>query len=67
MKLSRSKVSDLIKSKKCFLNDQLIEKESIQLHDNDVITLRGYGKFIYVGCIKTTKSGKLYIKINQYV
>lgn len=67
MKLSRSKVSDLIKSKKCFLNDQLIEKESILLHDNDVITLRGYGKFIYVGCIKTTKSGKLYIKINQYV
>ena len=24
------------------------------------VELRGYGKFIYVGCIKTTKSGKLY-------
>ena len=39
---------------------------SYQLKDGDIISVRGYGKFIYKETVKITKKGRAYISLNKY-
>ncbi len=63
---SRSKLSGLIEGKKVFVNSRLTESNSYQLKDGDIVSVRGYGKFIYNETIGTTKKGRAYISLNKY-
>lgn len=63
---SRSGLSGLIEGKKVFVNSRLIESNSYQLKNGDVVSVRGYGKFIYNEMIGTTKKGRAYISLNKY-
>lgn len=63
---SRSGLSGLIEGKKVFVNSCLIESNSYQLKNGDVVSVRGYGKFIYNEMIGTTKKGRAYISLNKY-
>ena len=51
---SRTKLSGLIEGAKVFVNGKLITTNSYQLKENDVISVRGYGKFRYNGCLLYT-------------
>ncbi|MBR3768649.1 MAG: hypothetical protein IKL10_10500 [Clostridia bacterium] len=64
--LSRSAAESLFKSKKVFINSAQCENTSKQLKENDTISVRGYGKFIYCGEISSTKKGRLKIGIKIY-
>lgn len=63
---SRSSLSGLIEGKKVFVNSRLIESNSYQLKNGDVVSVRGYGKFIYNETIGTTKKGRAYISLSKY-
>ena len=41
-------------------------KFSKKIELNDIITIRGKGKFIFEGIEKETKSGKLLVNIKKY-
>lgn len=63
---SRSKLSGLIEGKKVFVNSRLVESNSYQMKNGDVVSVRGYGKFIYKETVGTTKKGRSYISLNKY-
>lgn len=65
--LSRSKCIPLFQEKKVFVNSRQYENNSGTLKAGDVVSVRGYGKFIYQGVIRETKKGRLTVGIEKYV
>lgn len=65
-KLSRNKAAELFLARKIFLNGTVMENHSYLLKPNDVISIRGYGKFIYKGIEYTTKKSRLVIQLLKY-
>lgn len=64
--LSRSQSIDHFRAKKIYVNSRLCENNSYQLKQGDVISVRGYGKFVYNGVGYQTKKGKLSVKVGIY-
>lgn len=66
-KLSRSQSTELFRQKKVFVNGRLQENNSYMLREEDVVSARGYGKFIFRGEKHTTRKGKLVVGIDLFV
>ena len=64
--LSRSQSIEYFRAKKIYVNSRLCENNSYQLKPGDVISVRGYGKFVYNGVGYQTKKGKLSVKVGIY-
>lgn len=65
-KLSRDKANTLILSGKVFRNYAEIKNSSRLLKENDILTIRGYGKYIIKQQIGFTKKDRIKIIINHY-
>ncbi len=63
--LSRGDSLELFRQKKVYLNGILCENNSILLKPEDIITVRGFGKFTYAGYEGISKKGKKNIVINM--
>lgn len=63
---SRSSLSGLIEGGKVFVGGKLILSNSYTLKENDVVSVRGYGKFIYAGTSYQTKKGRYSVKVLLY-
>lgn len=64
--LSRSQSIEHFRAKKIYVNSRLCENNSYQLKQEDVISVRGFGKFVYYGVEYKTKKGKLSVKVGIY-
>ena len=64
---SRNQSMELFRTKKIFINSRLCENNSYQLKKEDIISVRGYGKFQYQGISHETKKGKISVLIDVYV
>ncbi|MCR4893080.1 MAG: hypothetical protein K5989_12985 [Lachnospiraceae bacterium] len=64
---SRGRVTERFRKKEVFLNGRITENSSSPLHAGDILTIRGLGKFIYDGPIRTTKKDRLLVRLRQYV
>ena len=64
---SRSKLSAYITGKKVFVNSRLIESNSYMLKDNDIVSVRGLGKFVFKETVGLTKKGRNYITLKKYI
>jgi len=64
--ISRSSLTGLIEGGKVFVNSKEILSNSYSLKENDVVSVRGLGKFIYVGTTYQTKKGRYSVKILLY-
>ena len=64
---SRTKALDIIKSERVFVNGKLETKISKQIRLDDIITIRGKGRFVVKGFIGTTRSGRTIVEIEKYV
>lgn len=65
--LSRSQSVQLFQTKKIFVNGRQYEKSSGVLKPQDVVSVRGYGKFIFNGWINETKKGRIRVEILRYI
>ena len=65
-KTSRSVANEYIEQGKVFINGVNEYKTSKKIIENDIITIRGKGKFIFIGIEKETKSGRLLANIKKY-
>ncbi len=63
--LSRGESLELFRQKKVFLNGLLFENSSGLLKPEDVVTVRGFGKFTYLGCEGVSKKGKKNIVVSM--
>ena len=67
VKTSRSKAVQIIAQERVFVNGQNETKISKNIKLNDVITIRGKGRFIIKGSTGTTRSGRTVVLIEKYV
>ena len=65
--LSRSQSIELFRAKKIFVNGRQYENNSGILKDGDIVSVRGYGKFVFAGFLLQTKKGRIRIGIKKYI
>ena len=66
-KLSRSQALQLFKSQKVFLNGRVCENNSYQVKEQDIISVRGFGKMEFIRISGETRKGRIYITVLIYV
>lgn len=66
-KLSRSQSIELFRTKRIFVNGRQYENNSGVLKQGDVVSVRGFGKFIFDGFLNETRKGRIRIRIRRYV
>ena len=66
-RLSRTAAAELFRAKKVFLNHTVCEHPDRTLKENDVVSVRGYGKFRFTGQTGETKKGRAVAEIELYV
>ncbi len=67
VRTSRSKAVQIIDQERVFVNGQNETKASKQLKLNDIITIRGKGRFVIKEFSGTTRSGRTVVLIEKYV
>lgn len=65
-KLSRSQALDLFRQEKVFVNGKMIQNSTYTCKPDDIVSVRGYGRFIYSSECGTTGKGRLKFKYNIY-
>jgi RNA-binding protein YlmH len=65
-KLSRGESQALFAQNKVFVNSYLTEDTSHILNTNSIISVRGFGRFIYEGIVKETKKGRLFVNVRIF-
>lgn len=64
--LSRSTADAYFNGKKVFVNSSQCENASKLLKENDTVSVRGFGKFIFNKAVSQTKKGRLKISVSLY-
>lgn len=64
---SRSQSVILIQSQKVFVNERIISSNAYDCKKGDIISIRGFGKFIYDGSTGETRKGRTKINIRKYI
>lgn len=64
---SRSSLKGVIEGGKVFVGGRLVQSGSYTLKDNEIVSVRGFGKFIYCGTAYQTKKGRYSVKILLYI
>lgn len=65
--MSREDSLSLFKKRLVFVSGKLCENNSYTPKENDVISVRGFGRFIYRGPVSTSRKGKLNVEVEIYV
>ena len=65
-KVSRSHANDLIKQQYVKINHLVVDKATTIVKENDIISIRRSGRYIFDGVIKQTKKDKLLIQYRKY-
>lgn len=64
---SRSKLTPLIEGGRVYVNGKLITSNGYHVRENDIISVRGMGRFQYKGILSETKKGRYYVSIHKYI
>ncbi|HHT97646.1 MAG TPA: RNA-binding protein [Clostridiales bacterium] len=64
--ISRNKLTDYILAGKVFVNSKVVISNNYSLKENDIVSVRGLGKFSFIGISYKTKKGRQSIKIHLY-
>ena len=67
IKCSRSKAGEIIKQERVLINHEIVEKNSRTVKENDMITVRGKGRFQIKQIIGSTKKGNTILEVEIYV
>lgn len=64
---NRNTILEKIKNKEIILNYNVLTKNSYTLKENDIFSIRRYGKYKFIGIEKKTKKDNLVIKYLKYI
>ncbi len=67
IRTSRSKAMEFIESERVFINSELVTKNAKILKEEDMITVRGKGRFKVNKILNSTKKGNLVVEIEKYI
>lgn len=66
-KTSRTKAEEIIRAERVLVNFETITKDSKLLKQEDIITIRGKGRFKLLEIIGNTKKGRFIVKVEKYI
>ncbi len=64
--LSREESRELFNNSRIFINGMQAENASCQLKEEDAVTVRGFGKFVYYGQTGVSKKGKDRVEVGVF-
>ncbi len=64
---SRSKAQELIRAQKVSVNHKILAECSFLCHNEDTISVRGYGRFVLKGQSRRTRSERIVAEFEKYV
>ena len=64
---SRSKLVAYIENGRVFVNGKLITSNGYQIKENDIVSVRGLGRFKYIETMSQTKKGRYYVTLHLYI
>lgn len=64
---SRSKLTGLIEGARVYVNGKLITSNAYHIKDNDIISVRGMGRFQFRQIVSETKKGRYYVELYKYI
>lgn len=64
---SRNKAINLLNSERVFVNFKVETKASKLLNINDIVTIRGKGKFIVSNILGNTRNGNIIVLVSKYI
>ena len=64
---NRNVIKDKIKDKEILLNHDLLKNNSYVLKSGDIFSIRKFGKYKYIGIIKSTKKDNYIVKCLKYL
>lgn len=67
IRTNRENVISKIKNDEVILNYEILSKSTYILKENDIFSIRKYGKYKYIGALKTTKKDNYIIKYLKYI
>lgn len=67
IRTSRTKAIGVIKEERVFVNHELVTKGSKEIKANDIITVRGKGRFKVKEILHSTKKGNLVVEVEKYI
>lgn len=65
--VNRKEIDKLISKKEIILNYEILKNNSYKLKENDIFSIRRYGKYKYIGVIKKTKKDNLIVEVLKFV
>lgn len=65
-KCSRGKVREILQQAKVLVNYETVCKYSKEIKENDIITIRGKGRFVIKNILGNSKKGKIIVKIEKF-
>lgn len=65
--MSRDKIKEKFKNKDIILNYKIVNNNSYMLQEGDIFSIRKYGKYKFIGVIKSTKKDNYIIKCFKYL
>ena len=65
-KLSRSQAAFLFREKRVLVNNRTCENNSMMLKESCTLSIRGYGKFVFLGEGGRTKKDRVFVKMQRY-
>ena len=66
-KASRSSLTGLIGAGKVFVNGRLTTSNGCHIREQDIISVRGMGKFRFAGQLSVTKKNRICVLIHKYI
>lgn len=66
-KCSRGKANELLEQERVLLNYEIIEKSSKEIKENDIITIRGKGRFTIESILGNSRKGRVFIKVKKFI
>ena len=66
-KCSRGKANELLAQERVLLNHEIVEKSSKEVKENDIVTIRGKGRFIIKNIVGSSKKGRLCIEVEKFI
>lgn len=64
---SRSMACEYIEQEKVFVNYETVLKESKMINAGDVVTIRGKGKFVIDGFLRSTRNGRVVLRVKKFI
>lgn len=64
---SRSSLVSLIESGRVFVNGKMITSNGFHIKSQDIVSVRGYGRFRYIQTLSETKKGRYMAELHLYI